>query len=124
MKKIMMMLGVFGILTGTHAHAAVRVRGHYRSNGTYVQPHMRTDPDNSRQNNWSTSPNANPYTGMFGSRHIPVESNWLPAQPRVQGQVGRSLRSGLSGSGFGNGRENLIKPNGLNDPLIAEQDDE
>jgi hypothetical protein len=123
MKKIIMLLGLLGVLTGTQAHATVRVRGHYRGNGTYVQPHMRTNPDNSRQNNWSTSPNVNPYTGAFGTRRIPVESNWLPAQPRVQGYPDRSPRSGLSDSGFGSGRENAIRSR-PNNWLIADQDDE
>ncbi|MBK6490267.1 MAG: hypothetical protein IPF97_00710 [Sphingomonadales bacterium] len=42
------------------------VRGYVRKDGTYVAPHMRTTPDNSRANNWSTSPNINPYTGRTG----------------------------------------------------------
>lgn len=46
----------------------VYVDGYYRDNGTYVQPHYRSAPDNSYNNNWSVSPNVNPYTGQQGTR--------------------------------------------------------
>lgn len=46
---------------GTHY-----VRGYYRSDGTYVQPHMQTNPDGNPYNNWSTQGNVNPYTGEPG----------------------------------------------------------
>lgn len=45
-----------------------RVRGHQGKNGTYVQPHYRTHPDNSRVNNWSSKGNTNPYTGKQGTK--------------------------------------------------------
>jgi hypothetical protein len=53
----------------------VSVRGYHRSNGTYVQPHMRSGPDSSYNNNWSTSPNVNPYTGQEGTRQPRYDSN-------------------------------------------------
>ena len=43
--------------------AAVSVKGYYRSNGTYVQPHYRSNPDGNPYNNWSYPGNTNPYTG-------------------------------------------------------------
>src|SRR5262249_2716458 len=46
----------------------VSVRGQVRRDGTYVQPHWRSAPDSSYNNNWSTYPNFNPYTGKPGSR--------------------------------------------------------
>jgi hypothetical protein len=55
-------------LTFTAAHADTYVRGHTRSNGTYVAPHYRSDADSSFNNNWSTAPNINPYTGQAGTR--------------------------------------------------------
>ncbi len=45
----------------------VQVNGYYRQNGTYVQPHYRTSPDNTRTNNYSYHGNVNPYTGEVGS---------------------------------------------------------
>lgn len=53
---------------GASGGQPVHVNGHTRSNGTYVAPHMRTHPDSSRLNNWSTKGNVNPYTGNAGTR--------------------------------------------------------
>lgn len=50
------------------AYADVYVNGYYRSNGTYVAPHYRSDPDGSCSNNWSSYGNINPYTGKIGTR--------------------------------------------------------
>ena len=49
----------------------VSVRGYYRSNGTYVKPHMRSNPDGNFNNNWSTLGNVNPYTGNPGTKIHP-----------------------------------------------------
>jgi len=48
---------------------AVHVNGYTHANGTYVAPHMRSHPDGNFSNNWSTSGNVNPYTGVPGTRH-------------------------------------------------------
>ncbi|WP_199741558.1 hypothetical protein [Flavobacterium sp. GSP6] len=48
--------------------AQVSVRGYYRSNGTYVQPHQRTAPNYTRNDNYSTVGNTNPYTGKAGTQ--------------------------------------------------------
>ena len=47
--------------------ATVRVRGYYRKNGTYVQPHYRSNPDGNPYNNWSFPGNVNPYTGKVAT---------------------------------------------------------
>ena len=49
----------------------VAVRGYYRSNGTYVPPHMRSRQDYAFSNNWTTTGNVNPYTGRKGHRTSP-----------------------------------------------------
>ena len=48
--------------------ADVFVPGYLKGNGTYVQPHYRSDPDGIRSNNWSYRGNRNPYTGKIGRR--------------------------------------------------------
>jgi len=58
------------------ASASVYVRGYYRSNGTYVAPHYRSNPDGNFYNNWSTYPNVNPYTGKVGTKLTPSYSNY------------------------------------------------
>ena len=67
MNKILLAFVAFILLIGT-AFADVYVRGYTRSDGTYVQPHYRSSPDSSYNNNWSVSPNINPYTGQRGTR--------------------------------------------------------
>lgn len=41
------------LLPITSADAQVRVRGYFRKDGTYVQPHYRSAPDGNPYNNWS-----------------------------------------------------------------------
>lgn len=45
----------------------VQVDGYYKSNGTYVEPYTRTAPNTTIRDNFSTSPNLNPYTGKIGT---------------------------------------------------------
>ena len=71
----------------------VQVRGYYRKDGTYVQPHFRSAPDGNFWNNWSTVGNVNPYTGAVGTRTTP------PASAERNVVVGPSLIDpGLTGS--------------------------
>jgi hypothetical protein len=58
----------------------VYVNGYYRSNGTYVQPHYRTAPNNTVNDNFSTLGNVNPYTGELG--HV-LPDNKSTSAPRV-----------------------------------------
>lgn len=44
------------------------VQGYTNNNGTYVQPHYQSNPNATRQDNWSTRGNVNPYTGQPGTR--------------------------------------------------------
>ena len=58
-----------GVLGFTHfSDAASRVNGYYRSNGTYVQPYYRTEPNSYRFDNYSSKGVYNPYTGRYGTR--------------------------------------------------------
>jgi hypothetical protein len=77
MKRLMTIMVVLVVVLATTltADAAVRVRGYFRSNGTYVQPHYRSNPDGNFYNNWSTYPNVNPYTGSTGTRLTPSNSS-------------------------------------------------
>ena len=61
-------LGLITIVPTVVEAGDVRVRGYYRKDGTYVAPHYRSAPDRSYNNNWSTRPNINPYTGKRGTR--------------------------------------------------------
>lgn len=50
--------------------APVHVRSTVTKTGEYRQPHVRTTPDHSRANNWSTKGNVNPYTGSKGTKRL------------------------------------------------------
>lgn len=43
------------------------VNPYYRQDGTLVQGHMRSSPNSSAYDNYSTQGNTNPYTGQRGS---------------------------------------------------------
>jgi hypothetical protein len=55
------------IATGGSAQRAVGVRGHTTRDGVYVPPYVRTAPNETRTDNWSSKPNINPYTGKAGT---------------------------------------------------------
>jgi hypothetical protein len=61
------LLGALLALSASASAAGVHVKGYVRSNGTYVAPYVRTAPDKSLFNNYSTKPNINPYTGKEGT---------------------------------------------------------
>lgn len=83
------------LLLSGHAVAGgdVHVRGYYRSNGTYVQPHYRSEPHGVFSNNWTTLGNVNPYTGEAGhlaatlahngqaSEQVPADADRSPTRP-------------------------------------------
>lgn len=75
MYKFLLPAVVFVLLAGPVAAQDAHVNGYTKSNGVYVQPYQRTAPDNNFQNNYSTKPNTNPYTGREGTRVTP------PLQP-------------------------------------------
>lgn len=66
MKKLLFIIAI--LFTTALSFAQVSVRGYYRSNGTYVQPHQRTVPNYTRNDNYSTVGNVNPYTGKAGTQ--------------------------------------------------------
>ena len=47
------------------------VEGYIRDDGTYVEPHYRSQPDAYDDNNYSTLGNTNPYTGNSGTVNPP-----------------------------------------------------
>lgn len=45
----------------------IYVKPYIKKDGTYVQEHYKTAPDNNIHNNYSTKGNINPYTGKEGT---------------------------------------------------------
>lgn len=50
------------------ARGSVRVKRYTTKSGKYVAPHVRSAPDRSKTNNWSSKGSTNPYTGKRGTR--------------------------------------------------------
>ena len=61
------------------------VSGYTRSNGTYVESHVRTMPNNTNWDNFSTKGNSNPYTG---SR--PMFQNGTCGKGKIETRIGAS----------------------------------
>src|SRR5688500_7685074 len=57
------------VVFSASAVAQTYVRPHVRSNGTYVEGHYRSSPNNTRIDNYGSQGNINPYTGQAGSRN-------------------------------------------------------
>lgn len=49
------------------AQSSTYQRGYVRRDGTYVAPTMRTNPNSTIQDNYSSRPNINPYNGRIGT---------------------------------------------------------
>lgn len=54
--------------TGSGSGGSHAVKGHVKKDGTYVQPHHATNPNQSQKDNWTSKPNVNPYTGKPGTK--------------------------------------------------------
>jgi hypothetical protein len=68
MKKLILSTLITLFALTTFAQNYTYVGGYTRSNGTYVQGHYRTLPNNTRDDNWSTIGNINPFTGAAGTK--------------------------------------------------------
>lgn len=62
-----MKLAVFlSLVASATAQADNYVNGYTRRDGTYVQPHYRSEPNSIRYDNYSSQGNTNPYTAQAG----------------------------------------------------------
>lgn len=117
---------LFGFLSLTAvADADVRVRGYYRKDGTYVRPHMRSDPDGVFENNWTTKGNVNPYTGEPGTLVNPPDrsSGSVDCDVRVRAYTrkdGTRVRSHMRSNPDGNFYNNWSTKGNVN-PYTGEQ---
>ena len=60
--------GLIALISFGGAFAQVSVKGYTRKDGTYVAPHQRSAPNSTRNDNYTTRGNINPYTGEPGTR--------------------------------------------------------
>ena len=83
MKKLILAALLSIAAFSSAVQADVYVRGYTRSDGTYVAPHYRSNPNSSRSDNWSTRGNVNPYTGERGTKDPGYGSSY--GSPRSYG---------------------------------------
>jgi len=57
--------GLYGSGSNPNSHGS---SGYTTNRGTYVQPYVATNPNNTQMDNYSTRGNVNPYTGAVGTR--------------------------------------------------------
>ena len=68
MKKTILFLAAILVYATTFGQGQTYVNGYTRSNGTYVEGHYRTTANYTKNDNWSTVGNTNPYTGTEGTK--------------------------------------------------------
>lgn len=87
MKSLILLFGIlFFTSFSTSAQVNSRntyVNGYYKSNGTYVQGYYRTMPNNTINDNYSTYPNVNPYTGKQGT----IQPNYYYSTPKYNNSI-------------------------------------
>jgi hypothetical protein len=59
-------LTIIFICIASISFAAEHVNGYYRKDGTYVQPHWRSDSNGTPTDNYTFKGNTNPWTGKEG----------------------------------------------------------
>jgi hypothetical protein len=68
MKKAFFFIAFLFAVATTFAQTSTYVSGYTNSHGTYVQGYYRTTPNYTRNDNYSTIGNVNPYTGAYGTK--------------------------------------------------------
>ena len=68
MKKLFFFIAFLFVAANSFAQTSTYVSGYTTSNGTYVQGYYRTTPNTTRNDNYSTVGNVNPYTGSYGTK--------------------------------------------------------
>ena len=80
MKSLILSLALTLIPASTYAWGDdVHVDGYLRKDGTYVQPHYRTAPDDNPYNNYSYPGNTNPYNSK--QNRDTFSNNWNTQSP-------------------------------------------
>jgi len=96
-------LAIFIAIFPTDSFAYVSVKGYFRSDGTYVRPHVRSDPNAFKFDNYSWTPSQGLYNPSYYAPTKNYSSNWyIPSYiTNSDYYLGKSLyESGQSGLGL------------------------
>lgn len=66
---------IFVLFLSLTGNCQVHVNGYTKSNGTYVAPYVRSNPNSTRTDNYSYPGNTNPYTGKAATGNSEAYSN-------------------------------------------------
>ncbi len=72
MKKLIATLALIGLATSACAQYGqrdVQVDGYTKRDGSYVEQHHRSAPNNTQYDNYNSRGNSNPYNGQQGTRN-------------------------------------------------------
>ena len=72
MKKLIATLALIGLATSAFAQYGqrdVQVDGYTKRDGSYVEQHHRSTPNNTQYDNYNSRGNSNPYNGQQGTRN-------------------------------------------------------
>lgn len=72
-----------------NADAYVPVKGYYKSNGTYVQPYVRSNPNGLKYDNYSWTPSQGLYNKTYGTKGSTWDTPTWTTDPEYY--VGKSL---------------------------------
>lgn len=75
MKKFICMIFIMMSFSYTAKAQDTYVEGYYKNDGTYVQPHYRSAPNNNPYDNYSSQENINPYTNGIGGQKSTALNN-------------------------------------------------
>jgi hypothetical protein len=102
MKKITIICALaVAALVPFAAAAQEYVQGYTKQDGTYVQGYMRSSPNDTKADNYSTRGNVNPYTGQPGTRS-PDPETVQPIRP-LPNPYAPPPAPNPYGSSYGNG---------------------
>jgi hypothetical protein len=108
MKKIPLIIALLvSIISFATAQAnknEIYVQGYSKSNGTHVEGHWRTAPNNTINDNYGTYPNVNPHTGKVGTIRPDYS---MPTYPSYR-------NSGYSNSSYKDNLPSYPKPSSYN----------
>jgi hypothetical protein len=91
MKSFLLFIAAAFMLFSTPVSAGQYVNGYTRSNGTYVQPYVRSSPNGTVTDNYSYQGNVNPNTGSIGTnRYEHDQTSPYYTGPNSQGQTGHA----------------------------------
>ena len=102
MKKTILVSTIISLVaifsTVSIAEAYVSVHGYYKSNGTYVAPYVRSNPNGLKYDNYGYTPSQGLYNASYGTKGATWDTPTYVTDPNYY--LGKSLyESGSTGTG-------------------------